>query len=203
MSDNKKPCPRSQSGALCELETRVLWNDLRSQLQHEDGLVNQRLAWMLAFNGFLFAVVGLSLFKEIPGHPGTGGFQLRADQLVALRIVVSLAGIGTAIAAFLGTLAAFRTIRLLVEKYRKHPAGSSARNICRYPSGETGPSNLGMASGLLFPSLLLGIWSFVLLGQIPGIGDVVGISVVAVVLAFVSFLLGFFYVRIGREESDY
>ena len=47
----------------------AIWKRVRSCIEHEDALVNQRMSWMWAFNGFLLAAYALILsrFRELAG----------------------------------------------------------------------------------------------------------------------------------------
>lgn len=60
---------------------------IRSMIQHEDHLRDQRLGWLLTFNGFLFATFGLAW-----DHPETEGL---IAVVSCLGLVVALSAMAT------------------------------------------------------------------------------------------------------------
>lgn len=96
------------------------FDDLRQIIEHEDGLIDKRIGWMLAFNGLLFAAWGLSLSAKVSlaascgEEPCTGVkvalVQELASQINALQIAMVLAGVLSTIAALVGISAAGRAI---------------------------------------------------------------------------------------------
>ena len=160
------------------------WKNIRSLLEHEDGLVNQRLLWMLTFNGFLFTALGLSL-----GPQGTilaASCELANDcssrkvanaaiqELLLIRIGLALAGISSAIAALMGVTAAFgyilqleRSVGLVVDKRGVNDA--SLPTFYKKPIGYRWSNKWGMVSGILLPSLIAGVWAFVIVQVAYGV----------------------------------
>ena len=42
----------------------AVYDSFRGYIEHEDGLINQRLSWMLTIHGFLYATYGIVLTKQ-------------------------------------------------------------------------------------------------------------------------------------------
>lgn len=144
------------------------WRDLRSQIEHEDGLVNQRLLWMLAFSVFLFAAYGYSLTAEATLVPKVSFFEpierLNASMrnIKLLRLAICAAGVGVGIASLFGAAAAFFAIKSLVAEFGL----PSAKGGYGQPVGPGLASKFGMLSGLAFPCITIGVWLFLGLVQI-------------------------------------
>src|SRR5689334_1679662 len=78
-------------------------NVIRSMIQHEDTLRDQRLGWLFALNGFLFAALG---------------FAWDSADASALVVVLSVVGVVVAITG----LAAMEASRLAIRKLASSPA---------------------------------------------------------------------------------
>jgi hypothetical protein len=88
--------PSTQSTNLTEDQLRRLYDDTAFQINREDTLVNYRLTWTLALNGFLFASFAL-LAKDITGSIKTY-FEIA---IPVTGFIVSAAGLGGVHAAHL------------------------------------------------------------------------------------------------------
>ncbi len=151
-----------------------VWRDMRSVVQHEDALINTRLGWTLTFTGFLFAAFGLTMGAQA----GLLGNACATDETCAVsedvasalqvvqqvRMVAACAGIGSALAALVGALAGFSSIRNVVAQYQKHEfeGAGSAAPVYQTTIGEEN-SNWGGLSVLAVPCLLCAIWVLLLL----------------------------------------
>ncbi len=79
-----------------------LYDRLRKQIEHEDGLVNHRITWLLASQGFLFfAYNQVSTAANKPGH-----FKITLLLIAALGLAITLS-------IFLSILAAFDSLKNL------------------------------------------------------------------------------------------
>ena len=73
-------------------------NVIRAMIQHEDTLRDQRLGWLFALNGFLFAALG---------------FAWNSSDATALVIVVSIVGVVVAISGIASMRASALAVRSL------------------------------------------------------------------------------------------
>lgn len=80
---------------------------VRRLVEHEDGLINVRTNWALAFHALLFNafVGGVALYEKV--RFGQGCF----DPIACGLILACLLGVGSAVAAFAGVKAAERQAR--------------------------------------------------------------------------------------------
>lgn len=143
---------------MCGSNTNTPWDNARLLIEHENGLVNQRLGWMLAFNGFLFTALALSLSASstIATPPqgvstDTDGLEHLAQTLEILRMAVGLAGFLSTVVAALGVSAAGAAIRMIC-----HRTNLSGNELPLTGGGSS--SFVGEMSALLFPAILGGVW---------------------------------------------
>ena len=103
-------------------EIDELYKRVRSKIEHEDDLVNQRIMWMITLHGLLFTAYGFSLSAEaislsapglapsaIPELANT--YHTFLATITTLRYAMVIVGIGSSFAALLGVVAAYRAIR--------------------------------------------------------------------------------------------
>lgn len=90
-----------------------LYKMLREQIQHEDHLVNHRLTWLLAVEGFLFAALAALLTSQ----------NLTTYSKSMLFIIIGFFGISFCISSFLGIRAAHKSLKILREKWDEPPTG--------------------------------------------------------------------------------
>src|SRR5204862_7901857 len=79
---------------------------LRSRLEHEDGLIVNRLSWLVASQSFLFTAYAIVL-NGLGGPPGS---QSVFDRQTGLLHLIPLVGIAAAALIYAGILAAIRAI---------------------------------------------------------------------------------------------
>ena len=154
------------------------WKNLRTLIQHEDSLVNNRLVWMLTFNGFLFTAFGLSLGPEATVITSVCNnerdFSLGVihcvrstedshliRQAIYLRLALALSGIGSAWAALVGIAAAFSAM-YSHERAFLHLHGKNLTGFYVNPISAREAMIAGNQGALLMPSILIGTWLFVL-----------------------------------------
>jgi hypothetical protein len=102
------------------------------RIQHEVDNINTRLTWLLTFQGFLFATISLA----------------SNEVRQALSDIIPWVGVGAALLAFLGILAAYLTID---DIRSEHPAGSYGARI-------RSRKYLGRINSLGIPAMLIGAW---------------------------------------------
>ncbi|CAB3765396.1 hypothetical protein [Paraburkholderia humisilvae] len=82
---------------------RQMSEDVRQMLVHESTVLNHRITWLTAFEGFLFAGFGALVSKELP-----------RETAVPMMKAICYAGLGVAVISLLGLLgSAIATDRLL------------------------------------------------------------------------------------------
>jgi hypothetical protein len=106
----------------------------RAQIEHEDGLLNQRVTWVVTSQAFLlgtyvFLVNSPSLFLEIMSPqsnsllPGSSNlyFNVRyfSDSVNSLRSVFQIIGVFSSVATCVSSMAAVMAISHLARRYRK------------------------------------------------------------------------------------
>jgi hypothetical protein len=182
-------------------DLNAVYSRVRSKVEHEDNLVNQRLTWMITLHGLLFTAYGFSLTAQATALSAPGLSETSSDiqkqaygeflaTFTTLRHAMAGVGIVSSFAALIGVAAAYRAIRddaamlddSLFEKYEgfTYPAviGRSMVNI------------LGIISGLLIPFLAGGVWTwiggFISDFKLFIIGAVVGIVIIIMIWAIVS-----------------
>lgn len=133
------------------------YNDaILRQLVHEDGLLVNRLSWLVASQSFLFTAYAIMLNGSPPARNAV--FEARQDEL--LRIIPAL-GIATCGLIYLGVLAGVRvTVTLRRELRNKRRIGSP---VLRPPIQGTATTHaLGLAAPLLLPPLFFAAWTLLL-----------------------------------------
>lgn len=153
------------------------FDEVRRLVEHEDGLVDKRIGWMLAFNGFLFAAYGLSLGAEISlvemvqtepeGAYCVAGNCAASVETLTLRIEtlrssLVIAGCLSALAALAGVWAAMRAMAYVRHDYGVYLRDSKTLGsvVPAFPSVKAAEF-LGNAYGLLMPCLVSVPWLYV------------------------------------------
>jgi hypothetical protein len=129
---------------------------VRSQIEHEDDLVSQRLSWFLASQAFLFTAYAISLNGPTQLH-----FQNLEAQAKLLMILLPLLAIASALLIWISVLAgvsAMRTLRMNFER-------SAGKLPAQLPSLQTaGRALLGGQLGPVFiPPMFIAVWLILLL----------------------------------------
>lgn len=177
---------------------RDVWHDARSQLEAEDGLVNNRIGWMLALNGFLFTAFGLlqvEVFSACAAVDAAGNntpapncIENGQSHVSPLMLVISIAGVGAGWASYLGVLAAFNAILDVRKEFHKL-VGDKAIGFYARPISSKWAADAGMRSALTFPILAMGLWLFLLFDQVLGVArmwSVLGAIVLCICFAAVA-----------------
>jgi hypothetical protein len=90
------------------LDLKDFYDYTTQQIERENDLINNRLSWMLTFQGFLFAALALVVNKDT--EPAVG---------LIFKNVLPIIGIAVALLAFLGVLAAYISIDNIKQKWKK------------------------------------------------------------------------------------
>ena len=125
---------------------------IRARLEHEDGLVVNRLSWLVASQSFLFTAYAIVL----------NGPQASAGHPPALLRVVPIVGIASVGLIYAGLLAAIRAMSWLRASLRARVPDESRLGL---PSIHA-PAiirALGLAAPVLLPVVFLVAWLFLLL----------------------------------------
>jgi len=140
------------------------WKCMRNLVEHEDVLVNNRLAWMLAFNGFLFTALGLSFSAEATalvklGENAPETFKTFGRSVEILRASLATAGVLSSLAAIVGVVAALAAIRCAATTFEDSLQGKSSGHPKFFPASSKNARSLGMFSATLFPIIIAGVWT--------------------------------------------
>lgn len=124
---------------------------IRARLEHEDGLIVNRLSWLMASQSFLFTAYAIAANGPAPA----AGRPLLLLQLVPLIGVISTAFI------YAGVLAAVRAMQWLLATCRARLPDESALGV---PPIFTPPPirRWGMAAPLFLPAVFLLAWLYLL-----------------------------------------
>ncbi|MDN3689046.1 hypothetical protein [Cyclobacterium jeungdonense] len=127
-------------------EKRAFYEYTTDQIDRENKLINFRLTWMLAIQGFLFTALFLKTETE----------NYVNDQ--RLTIIIPAIGIFISIIGFLGVLGAFQAINDLKKMYENF-------GFKGYPSpyGKKISVQLGRLPCYGYPIILLIVWLFILI----------------------------------------
>ena len=130
---------------------------IRSRLEHEDGLIVNRLSWLVASQSFLFTAYAIVL-NGLAGPPGS---QAMADRQICLLRLIPIVGIAAAALIYAGILAAIRAMAWLRASFRARIPEEAAAGL---PSIHT-PSRirrLGLAAPIVLPVVFLLAWLYLL-----------------------------------------
>lgn len=153
------------------------YDRVRDKVVHEDNLVNQRLTWFIALNGFIFAALSFSLsaegsaLSELSSESDTVKAKAESfiNRLHFIRLSLFSIGLGSSLATLLGIFAAYRRIsheRINFHLYLSYVKGvigksSDRRELIPWLPRLTGypfTNSLGMLSGLILPILIGAAW---------------------------------------------
>ena len=124
---------------------------VRARLEHEDGLIVNRLAWLMGLQAFLFTAYAIAA----NGIASTSGAS--AGPLLLLFRLLPLIGVISTALIYAGVLAALRAMSWLLATYRARIPDEAALGA---PPVFTPPSirRWGFAAPLLLPPVFLLAW---------------------------------------------
>jgi len=124
------------------------YHHLRSRLEHEDGLIVNRLAWLMASESFLFTAYAIVL-------NGTGTPQQRR-----LTSLIPLVAIGTSVLIFVGIAAAVKAMGWIRGLLRERIPDEARLGLP--PIHTPGSVKAGLAAPLLLPAMFVVVWLYLL-----------------------------------------
>ena len=125
---------------------------IRSQIEHEDNLINQRLSWFVAAQAFLFSAYAILL-----NAPSQVRLQRFATQQEILFSLIPLVAIGVSILIYITVIAAMlamANLRRLLEGHMKEEESALLPPVQGYRQTLL----LGQASPVLIPLLFMISW---------------------------------------------
>lgn len=133
---------------------------IRSQIEHEDNLINQRLSWFVAAQAFLFSAYAILL--NAPPRVRLEGF---ARQQEILFFLIPLVAIGVSILIYITVIAAMLATANLRRLLKTH-MNEKASALLPPVQGYRQTLLLGQASPLLIPLLFLISWIVLLINSL-------------------------------------
>lgn len=138
----------------------VDWHRLfRSQLEHEDGQIAQRIAWLVTSQAFMFTAYAITTNGLNNSPPLPDGAAIFWGQEILLFRLLPLVAIFTALLIYTSILAAFKAMRELRRAYQAK--ASVPEGLLFHPSIST--RLLGLAAPTLLPLLFVVVWSALLI----------------------------------------
>jgi hypothetical protein len=128
---------------------------IRSQIEHEDNLINQRLSWFVAAQAFLFSAYAILL-----NAPSQVRLQRFATQQEILFFLIPVVAIGMSILIYITVIAAMlamANLRRLLESHVKE------EELLPPVQGYRQTLLLGQASPILIPFLFMISWIVLLI----------------------------------------
>jgi hypothetical protein len=128
------------------------YHAVRSQIEHEDNLVSQRLSWLLASQSFLFTAYAITLNGPIQLH-----YQGYESQVRLLIILLPLVGITSNVLIWTSILAGMSAMKKLKHSFERCIGSDCVAGLP--PIQTKGAALLGGQLGpVLIPLLFLGVW---------------------------------------------
>jgi hypothetical protein len=134
---------------------------IRSQIEHEDNLIDQRLSWFVAAQAFLFSAYAIVL--NGPPQVRLEGF---ATQQEILFFLIPLVAIGVSILSYMTVIAAMLATANLRRLLKTH---MNEKDSALLPpvQGYRQTLLLGQASPILIPFLFMISWIVLLIKSLP------------------------------------
>jgi hypothetical protein len=130
---------------------------IRSQIEHEDNLINQRLSWFVASQAFLFSAYAILL--NVPSQVRLQIFETQREMLFFL---IPLVAIGVSILIYITVIAAMLATANLRRLLKTH-MNEKESALLPPVQGYRQTLLLGQASPLLMPFLFLVGWIVLLI----------------------------------------
>src|ERR671923_290973 len=130
---------------------------IRSQIEHEDNLINQRLSWFVTAQAFLFSAYAILL-----NAPSEVRLERFATQQEILFFLIPLVAIGVSILIYITVIAAMlamANLRRLLESHLKEEESALLPPVQGYRQTLL----LGQASPVLIPFLFVISWIVLLI----------------------------------------
>lgn len=131
----------------------------RSQLEHEDGQIAQRIAWLVNSQAFMFTAYAVTIIGLRNPPSSAGGIGIFPAEAMLLFRLLPLVAIVTALLIYTSILAAFKAIRELRRAYQAE--ATAPEGLLFQPCIST--RLLGLAAPTLLPLLFVVVWSVLLI----------------------------------------
>ena len=129
---------------------------VRSQIEHEDNLVGQRLSWFVAAQSFLFTAYAITVSNirpEINGPPS----KIQQPMLIVVPLVALLTSLLLSITIIAG-LVAIANLRRLFDSHVAKPAQHQLPPIQGYRDTRV----FGQAGPILLPFIFAAAWIYLI-----------------------------------------
>jgi hypothetical protein len=135
------------------------YNQIRTRLEHEDGLIVNRLSWLVASQSFLFTAYAIVLNGL--ATPGGGAIVRQQNGLIHL---LPLVGVLSTALIYAGLLAAIQAMGWLLGQFRTRIPDESVLGL---PPIHTpgGIRARGLAAPALLPAVFLIVWVYLLVAS--------------------------------------
>ena len=149
MADEEKPE---------RIDDVAYYNQIRSRLEHEDGLIVNRLSWLMASQSFLFTAYAIVLNGL--ATPSGGAIVERQHGLIRLLPLVGILSTGL---IYAGLLAAIQAMGWLLGQFRERIPDEAVLGLP--PIHTLGRIRVrGLAAPALLPVVFLIVWIYLLVG---------------------------------------
>jgi len=159
VADASAPMKRSASVVQGTVSALDQYKIVRSQIEHEDNLVSQRLSWFVAFQSFLFTAYAISLAAPVQVRS-----QRLAHQQELLVVLIPLVALCTGVLLWVTIGAGLMAMRRLRAFVSQEDFGGGVPPI----QGSKYTLFLGHAGPTLVPGLFAGIWLLILVKSLAG-----------------------------------
>ncbi len=132
---------------------------IRSQLEHEDAQINQRLSWFLMSHSFLFTAFAITTGNQAQ----LSGSNFRTFPLLVLIPSVALI---SSLLIGLSILAGILAMRDLRRIFSGHPEVGAETGLPAL-HGKRYVRVLGLVAPVALPLLFFAVWLFVLIRELP------------------------------------
>lgn len=138
------------------LPATALYAAVRSQIEHEDNLMTQRLNWLMAAQSFLFTAYAITLNAAPLAVQRAAGLQRQ------LRVLIPVVSAVICVMVEVMILAGVVALGRLGAWYATHGAGDRAVQMLPPIHGSRGLRLLGLSGPLLLPVVLAAVWVYLL-----------------------------------------
>ena len=128
---------------------------LRNEIRHEDGLMGQRITWLVSSQSFL--LTGFAILLNGPIQAKFPVYDRLNPVLIKLMPIAGLAVCGVCFMAILGGLIHMSRIRKLAGKHHPHHFPEVQGSVLTRALGLSGPT--------LIPMIFIGVWITLLVKQ--------------------------------------
>jgi hypothetical protein len=125
------------------------YHHLRGRLEHEDGLIVNRLSWLMASESFLFTAYAIAMNSPAP-----------TPHHRRLLHLIPIVAIASSVLIFIGILAAVRAMGWIRGLLKQRVPDPSALGLP--PIHTPGSVKAGLTAPLLLPVMFVVVWLYLL-----------------------------------------